>query len=167
MAKARATQSATPAAMADYVPEGLPDTGVVETDAPNRPQEATAAADAAIAPSGGNTMLPAEPLQPLTELVGEARGTVLIELPPVVPLTEIEQSGYFPDHVDFRLRGGSSTAPNERLAMKQLVKSLKARQARLKGDREPLVLTSADAMRWLLQQVAGAFEEATCDKIET
>lgn len=147
--------------MADYVPEGLPDTGVVATEGQNQPQTTTATVDAAMEPSGGNTMLSALTQDPTDLRVGEARGTVLFELPELTSLSESQRKGFIADHVEARLKG------REKIALKQLVISLKAAKARLQGDREPLVMTGADAVRWLLQQVADAWIPVTATETTT
>lgn len=156
MAKARATQSATPAAMADYVPEGLPDTGVVATEGQNQPQTTTATVDAAMEPSGGNTMLPTSVGENSIGAVWNEPGSHLIAVPAMVTPVEIEALGYEPEYVAMRLKRGGANAPNERRAVKLLLKALRDRRARLRDEREPLVTTPADAVRWLIQQMAVA-----------
>lgn len=82
-----------------------------------------------------------------TEKQGEPRGTVLLELPPLVELTEGERSGYASAHVQVQLRG------DEAYRMKQLVKSMQAANIRLNGGDGPHVRSAADAIRWLVQQI--------------
>lgn len=78
---------------------------------------------------------------------GEPRGTVLIELPPLVSLSHQERTGFASSHVDVQLRR------QEPRRLKQLHKSLVENNARLDGGTGPHVRTTGDAVRWLIQQL--------------
>lgn len=144
MAKARATNQNAPA----YVPPGMDETPSVAQTAEKTPQVATPSGDSNVAAQPGNSLVPSHS-PPATEMQsGEARGTVLLEMP---ELASIEPGGYVPEHFAARLR------TCEGIALKQLVASLKAAKARLVEDREPLVLSNSDAIRYLLQRLYDAW----------
>lgn len=100
----------------------------------------------------GNDQFPAQNPEGSDDLQaekqGEPRETVLLELPPLVELTEGERTGYSSTHVEARFRG------NEAVAFKRLLKSLQAANARLDRGEGPHVRSGADAIRWIVQQIA-------------
>lgn len=85
-----------------------------------------------------------------SEKTGEARGTVLIELPPLISLTADEIRGFATSHIDVQLRRG------EPRKFKRLHRSLIESNVRLDGGTGPHVRTVGDVVRWLVQQLPDA-----------
>lgn len=64
-----------------------------------------------------------------------------------LPLREMPDGGYAQRHIDVQLKH------HQAIALRQLIRGLDATGARLANDRR--VITGADAIRWLLEAVAG------------